>query len=94
MKLNCSLQEQWKYEPFSAFKDEKGDIYGRGTQDMKSVGMQYLEAVDRMRKQGKTFKRTIHLLFVPGMMQLFRKPFSFLLYLACCQIFKKSYFPF
>ena len=59
-------QEHWKYEPFSAHKDEKGDIYGRGTQDMKSVGMQYLEAVDRMKKQGKAFKRTIHLSFVPG----------------------------
>ncbi|KAF2350463.1 N-acyl-L-amino-acid amidohydrolase [Trinorchestia longiramus] len=57
--------EHWKYDPFSAHKDEEGNIYGRGTQDMKCVGMQYLEAIDRMRKQGKTFMRTIHLSFVP-----------------------------
>ena len=24
--------EHWTYPPFSAFKDEKGNIYGRGTQ--------------------------------------------------------------
>lgn len=57
--------EHWKYEPFSAHKDEDGNIYGRGTQDMKCVGMQYLEAIDRMKKKGKTFRRTIHLSFVP-----------------------------
>ncbi|KAA0186601.1 hypothetical protein HAZT_HAZT004751 [Hyalella azteca] len=57
--------EHWKYDPFSATKDENGDIYGRGTQDMKCVGAQYLEAINRMRKQGKTFLRTIHLSFVP-----------------------------
>ncbi len=26
---------KWKYDPFIAHKDEKGDIYARGTQDMK-----------------------------------------------------------
>ena len=60
------LQEHWKFEPFSAHKDEKGDIYGRGTQDMKCVGIQYLEAIDRMKKEGKSFLRTVHLSFVPG----------------------------
>lgn len=34
------FQEHWKYEPFSAHKDENGTIYARGTQDMKSVGIQ------------------------------------------------------
>merc|ERR1711892_1633441 len=32
--------EYWTYEPFSAFKDEAGNIYGRGTQDMKYDGIQ------------------------------------------------------
>jgi len=57
--------DHWTYEPFSAHKDSEGNIYGRGTQDMKCVGMQYLEAIDRMKKQGRTFRRTIHLSFVP-----------------------------
>ncbi|XP_066970655.1 aminoacylase-1-like [Macrobrachium rosenbergii] len=57
--------EHWKYEPFSAHKDEKGDIYGRGTQDMKCVSIQYLEALKRLQKDGATFLRTIHLTFVP-----------------------------
>lgn len=34
------LQEHWTYEPFSAHKDEKGNIYARGSQDMKCVGIQ------------------------------------------------------
>ncbi|XP_068247489.1 aminoacylase-1-like [Palaemon carinicauda] len=57
--------EHWKYDPFSAHKDEKGNIYGRGTQDMKCVGIQYLEALKRLRKEGAAFLRTIHLTFVP-----------------------------
>ena len=57
--------ESWIHEPFSAFKDEKGNIYGRGTQDMKCVGIQHIEAVRRLKKSGKRFKRTIHLTFVP-----------------------------
>ncbi|XP_050692817.1 aminoacylase-1-like isoform X2 [Eriocheir sinensis] len=58
--------EHWKYDPFSAHKDEKGDIYGRGTQDMKCVGMQYVEALKRLKKNGNgNFLRTIHLSFVP-----------------------------
>jgi len=57
--------EHWTYPPFSAHKDEKGDIYGRGTQDMKCVGIQHIEAVRRLKEQGKKFKRTIHMVFVP-----------------------------
>ena len=34
------LKEFWKYPPFSAHKDENGDIYARGSQDMKCVGIQ------------------------------------------------------
>lgn len=57
--------EHWKYEPFSAHKDEKGDIYGRGTQDMKCVGIQYIEALRVLLAKGIKFQRTIHLTFVP-----------------------------
>ena len=37
--------ESWKYDAFGAVKEDNGDIYGRGTQDMKSVGIQHIEAI-------------------------------------------------
>ncbi|GFS02543.1 aminoacylase [Elysia marginata] len=55
--------EEWKYEPFSAHKDENGDIFARGAQDMKCVTIWYLEAIRRLKSEGKSFARTIHLLF-------------------------------
>lgn len=45
--------------------DEKGNIYARGSQDMKCVGIQYLEAIRRLKKNGQRFPRTIHISFVP-----------------------------
>ena len=57
--------EHWRCDPFEAYKDEDGNVYGRGTQDMKCVGIQYLEAVRRLRKDGQQFLRTVHLSFVP-----------------------------
>ena len=73
--------EHWTYEPFSAFKvgfyqsqsweklsyrkDESGNIYGRGSQDMKSVGIQHLEAVRRLKAGGVRLRRTIHITYVP-----------------------------
>lgn len=59
------FQEHWKVDPFAAHKDEHGMIYGRGTQDMKSVGIQYIEAVRRLKGSGLQMRRTIHLMFVP-----------------------------
>ncbi|ELT90864.1 hypothetical protein CAPTEDRAFT_184037 [Capitella teleta] len=57
--------EFWKYEPFSAEKDSNGDIYARGSQDMKCVGIQYIEAIRRIKASGHSFPRTIHMSFVP-----------------------------
>ena len=57
--------EHWTYEPFSAFKDKAGNIYGRGTQDMKCVGIQHLEAVRRLKTEGKRLRRTVHISYVP-----------------------------
>lgn len=57
--------EFWKYDPFSAHKDEKGDIYARGTQDMKCVGIQHIEAIRRLKAEGKRMLRTIHMSFIP-----------------------------
>uniref|UniRef100_A0A8V5G462 N-acyl-aliphatic-L-amino acid amidohydrolase n=1 Tax=Melopsittacus undulatus TaxID=13146 RepID=A0A8V5G462_MELUD len=60
-----SLQEHWTYPPFEAVKDSQGNIYARGAQDMKCVSIQYLEAIRRLKAEGKCFARTIHLTFVP-----------------------------
>lgn len=53
-----------------AHKDEKGNIYGRGAQDMKCVGIQYLEAIRRFIKEKLIFDRTIHVSFTPGINSL------------------------
>jgi len=74
--------ESWIHDPFAAVKDAHGNIYGRGTQDMKCVGIQHIEAVRRLKEAGKKFKRTIHLTFVPdeevggidGMQKFVRTP--------------------
>ncbi|KAJ7564957.1 hypothetical protein O6H91_02G041200 [Diphasiastrum complanatum] len=58
-------KEKWKHDPFAAVLDEKGDIYARGSQDMKCVGMQYLEAVRRLKAKGFKPLRTLHISFVP-----------------------------
>lgn len=33
---------------------------------MKSIGIQYLEAIRKLMQDGVTLKRTIHVSFVPG----------------------------
>ena len=64
-------EQYWKYPPFSAYKDENNDIYARGAQDMKCVGIQYLEAIRKIleEKHEKDLKwtpeRDIHVMFVP-----------------------------
>ncbi|XKL62507.1 hypothetical protein PGB90_002340 [Kerria lacca] len=57
--------EFWSYDPFGAEKTVNGNIYGRGAQDMKCIGIQYIETIRKYRKEGLNFKRTIHLSFVP-----------------------------
>ncbi|XP_033222115.1 aminoacylase-1-like isoform X2 [Belonocnema kinseyi] len=56
---------QWKYPPFAAHMDEEGNIYARGSQDTKSVSIQYIEAIRRLKLNGTRLKRTIHISFVP-----------------------------
>jgi len=60
------LQEKWTHEPFSADKDKDGNIFARGAQDMKCVGIQYLEAVRQLMSKGVQLRRTVHISFVPG----------------------------
>jgi len=56
--------QHWSHPPFSAELDD-GRIYARGSQDMKCVGMQYLEALRRLKARGFVPRRTLHVSFVP-----------------------------
>uniref|UniRef100_A0A914DJJ2 N-acyl-aliphatic-L-amino acid amidohydrolase n=1 Tax=Acrobeloides nanus TaxID=290746 RepID=A0A914DJJ2_9BILA len=61
-----TFKEHWTHDPYSAYKDEHGNIYARGAQDMKCIAIGYLEAIRRLKQSGKTqFLRTIHLVFCP-----------------------------
>lgn len=60
------FENQWTHPPFGAEIDSEGKIFARGTQDMKSVGMQYLGAIRALKRNGIRLKRTIHVIFVPG----------------------------
>ncbi|XP_033222117.1 aminoacylase-1-like [Belonocnema kinseyi] len=56
---------EWKYPPFAAHMDEEGNIYARGSQDTKSLGIQHIETIRRLKLNGIRLKRTIHISFVP-----------------------------
>lgn len=58
-------KEDWKHDPFEAVMEENGDIYARGAQDTKCVGIQYLEAIRNLKHQGFKPLRTVHVSFVP-----------------------------
>ncbi|CAM9877235.1 unnamed protein product [Choristocarpus tenellus] len=61
-----AVNEQWDTDPFAAEYDvDSGRIYGRGTQDMKCVCVQYLLAVRQLQRTGFCPRRTLHLTFVP-----------------------------
>ncbi|XP_058724180.1 uncharacterized protein LOC131595736 isoform X2 [Vicia villosa] len=57
--------DKWDHPPFEAHLDSEGKIYARGSQDMKCVGMQYLEAVRKLKEWGFQPKRSIYLAFAP-----------------------------
>lgn len=59
------FREKWTHEPFSADIDEEGRIFARGTQDMKSVGTQYLGAIRLLKASGFKPKRNLYVTFVP-----------------------------
>lgn len=56
----------WSVEPFEGIRKD-GQIYGRGTQDMKCVCIQYIEAIRKLHSMKPNFvpKRSIILSFVP-----------------------------
>jgi aminoacylase len=56
----------WTVPPFAGLQRD-GNIYGRGTQDMKCVCIQYVEAIRRIHRLDPTWQpeRSIYLTFVP-----------------------------
>jgi len=58
-------RSKWTHDPFGAEKDAQGNIYARGSQDMKCVGIQYLEAIRRFKARGLVPLRDVHVTFVP-----------------------------
>ncbi|KAK5645355.1 hypothetical protein RI129_006655 [Pyrocoelia pectoralis] len=59
------FEDKWTHKPFDADIDENGNIYARGAQDTKCTGIQYLEAVRRLKLKGVEPRRTVHVTFVP-----------------------------
>jgi len=57
--------DKWDHHPFKARVDDEGRIYARGSQDMKCVGMQYLEAVRNLKGWDFQPKRTVYLVYAP-----------------------------
>lgn len=57
-------REKWSCDPFAA-EVRDGAVWGRGVQDMKSVCMQYCEALARIAAGGRRPLRTVHATFVP-----------------------------
>lgn len=54
------------HPPFAAEIDENGNIFARGSQDIKAIGMQHLAAIRALKRDGvKQMNRTIHITFVP-----------------------------
>ncbi|KAH9694298.1 hypothetical protein WN943_023954 [Citrus x changshan-huyou] len=60
-----SEPSKWSHHPFGAHLDSQGNIFARGSQDMKCVGMQYLEAIRRLKASGFQPVRSVYLSFVP-----------------------------
>jgi aminoacylase len=58
------IAESWTVPAFAGLRKD-GRIYGRGTQDMKCVCIQYIEAVRQLKKNGFSPRRSMHLTFVP-----------------------------
>ena len=57
-------EENWTVPAFEGLRKD-GKVYGRGTQDMKCVCVQYVIAIETLKKKGFVPERTVHLSFVP-----------------------------
>ncbi|CAH0702370.1 unnamed protein product [Spodoptera exigua] len=61
----AALEDGWTYDPFSGHIDENNFIYGRGTQDMKSVSIQYYTALRRLKENNVTLLRDVYMTLMP-----------------------------
>lgn len=59
-----ALIENWTVPAFEGVRKD-GRIYGRGTQDMKCVCVQYIVAIKKLRRSGYFPKRTLLFTWVP-----------------------------
>ncbi|KAK4878745.1 hypothetical protein RN001_011251 [Aquatica leii] len=59
------IESNWVHKPFDADIDENGNVYARGAQDVKSLGIQYLEAIRRLKAEYYQPRRTVHVTFAP-----------------------------
>ncbi|MES1919990.1 adenylate cyclase [Bonamia ostreae] len=55
-------KEMWAKPPFGAEIDSNGNIFGRGSQDMKCIGIMVIEALKNIKQR---FSRTVHVSFTP-----------------------------
>lgn len=58
-------RNEWDYDPFGGEILPNGYIVGRGTQDMKCVTIQYIEALRRLKDRKIQPLRSIHIVIVP-----------------------------
>lgn len=66
MDVVAVFEDYWSHPPFAAEVDENGNIFARGSQDIKAIGMQHLAAIRKLKREGvKQMKRTIHVTFAP-----------------------------
>uniref|UniRef100_A0A2H1WX37 SFRICE_036886 n=1 Tax=Spodoptera frugiperda TaxID=7108 RepID=A0A2H1WX37_SPOFR len=61
----AALEDGWTYDPFSGHIDENNVMYGRGTQDMKSVSIQYYSALRRLKENNVTLLRDVYMTLMP-----------------------------
>ena len=70
MDVSPVVISEWSHNPF-AVEIEDQNIYARGAQDSKCIGIQYLEAVRRLKRSKTVLKRTIYLSYMPGKTRFF-----------------------
>lgn len=54
----------WKFSPFKAIVQD-GLLYGRGTQDMKGVGVCHYFALRKLKQENVRLKRSVYLILLP-----------------------------
>ncbi|XP_049868171.1 aminoacylase-1-like [Pectinophora gossypiella] len=63
--VSADEADGWTYPPFSAHLDKDGIIWGRGTQDTKSISIQYFEALKRLKAKKVSLLRDVYMTLMP-----------------------------